>query len=728
MDFTVGLNEEQRKAVLQTEGPVLILAGAGSGKTRVITHRIAHLVDNLEKQPESICAVTFTNKAAGEMRERVNSLLPNGIGERVMIRTFHSLCLFILRRDAKKLGFLSGFTVYDTSLQESLIKEVMKELKIDPKQLKPSTVANTISRSKDAMISSNKYLDEYETDFFTEKVDAIYREYEKRKENRQALDFGDLIYRTVKLFRDQPSVLNYYVNRWKYLMVDEYQDTNKAQYELVKLLAGPNNNICVVGDDDQSIYSWRGADISNILSFNKDYASSCVIKLEENYRSTPTILGAAAELIRNNKNRTDKTIFTNNMDGEKISLNSFENEMEEAESIILKVINRRKNSKSNLPLREHAVFYRTNAQSRYFEEACRRHAIAYKIFGGFRFFDRKEIKDIIAYLNIIVNPLDSTSLIRIINTPSRGIGDVSIEKLQNISVSEGISLYEVLGSHLQGIKKGTSIKIQDFRKLLDDLQEKYEQKVLPSAIAYELIERSGLREEMENEGTEESISKLENINEFVNSIKDYEAKTEDPNLDEFLNQISLLTSEDDGAQVDDYLTLMTVHNSKGLEFKFVYMAGLEDGTFPHSLSMDSLEGPEEERRLAYVAITRAKEKLDMSYCRNTRKFGYVEPRMVSRFLSEISGDFFDESGEKKQYGVRKPTHKPIPGSMKSDDNKEKGEPGKLREGCIVRHKVYGEGVVFQISGAGDNRKVEVRFGNHIEKKFLLAYTPLEIIN
>lgn len=726
MDFTIGLNEEQKKAILQTEGPVLIFAGAGSGKTRVITHRIAHLIDNLENFPESICAVTFTNKAAEEMRERVNHLLPGGIGSRVIIKTFHSLCLTILRREAKHFGFLSGFTIYDTSLQESLIKEVMKDLKMDIKQLKPSAVAHAISRSKDAMISHTKYLDHYEKDFFSEKVDLVFSEYEKRKEQRQALDFGDLIFRTVELFKTNKKILNQYNNRFNYLMVDEYQDTNKAQYELVKYLSGEKENLCVVGDDDQSIYSWRGADITNILSFNKDYPSAYIVKLEENYRSTPTILGAAASLISNNTNRSDKTIFTNNPDGNKVGLFSYENEAEESESIIKKII---ASKKENKKYSDHAIFYRTNAQSRYFEEALRRHSIPYKIFGGFRFFDRKEIKDIIAYLNTIVNPLDSTSLMRIINTPSRGIGDTTLEKMNRLSLEEGISLFEVIDRTIPGMKKGAVVKVQELKKILSDLQDKHEKKKLPSEIAYELIERSGMREDMENEGTEESISRLENLNEFVNSVKDYEQKTEDPSLEEFLNQISLLTSEEDTANLEDYVVLMTVHNSKGLEFDSVFICGMEEGTFPHSLSMESDIGAEEERRLAYVAITRAKRRLDISFCRFTRKFGNVEPRIRSRFIEEIPEQFFEQSGEKKQYGVRKPSMAPIPRRFPSDDSKVdvNKKNGALQPGLHIRHKVYGEGIITKVSGNGENEKVEVKFGN-LEKKFLIAYTPLEILN
>lgn len=724
MDFTVGLNSEQQKAVLQTEGPVLILAGAGSGKTRVITQRIAHLVDNLGVMPESICAVTFTNKAATEMRERVLHLLTGGIGSRVMIRTFHSLCLFILRREARALGFERDFTVYDTSLQETLIKEVMKDLKMDNKQFKPSSIANSISRAKDSMVSDSQYFDHYDKDYFTEKVEEIYRQYEKRKSDRQALDFGDLIYRTVRLFREEPKILAMYKNRWKYLMVDEYQDTNKAQYELVRLLAGDDGNICVVGDDDQSIYSWRGADITNILSFHKDYGSVCIVKLEENYRSTPTILGAAADLIRKNTKRTDKTIFTNNPDGEKISFTSYDNESEEADAIVQKITKYKRDFKTKYL--DHAIFYRTNSQSRYFEEALRRHAIPYKIFGGFKFFDRKEIKDLISYLNTIVNPLDSTSLVRIINVPSRGVGEVTLERMIQTSLQEGISLFEVLGRNIPGIKKGTHAKILELKNLLLEVQEKAETGTLPSEIAYELIERSGLREEMESEGTEEAISRLENLNEFVNSLKDYESKTEDPSLAEFLNQITLLTSEEDTADLEDYVVLMTVHNSKGLEFEFVYLAGMEEGTFPHSLSSDSVDGSEEERRLAYVAITRAKKKLSMSYCRFTRKFGSVEPRIPSRFFEEIPPEYFENSGEKMRSGVRKPITPPIAERSKSDDITKRGKPDSIDVGVRIKHKVYGEGKVVAVSGSGENRKVEVRFG-HLEKKFLLAYTPLEIL-
>jgi len=725
LDYTKDLNSEQKKAVLKTEGPLLIFAGAGSGKTRVITHRISYLIDYKSILPESICAVTFTNKAAEEMRCRVEDLLSPGIARRVMIRTFHSLCLGILRKEAKYLKFDSGFTVYDTSLQEALIKECMKELTIDTKQIKPTTVANLISRAKDSMISPESYLDEYEKDFFTEKIDQIYRLYEKRKESRQALDFGDLIYRTVRIFRENSRVLKMYSNRWQYLMVDEYQDTNRAQYELVRLLASNHRNLCVVGDDDQSIYSWRGADINNILSFQKDYPDAYVVKLEENYRSTPVILNAAANLIQRNIYRTDKTIFTNNPDGEKISCYCFDNESEEAEAFIQKIIEYKK--KFHTQYQDHAIFYRTNAQSRYFEESLRKHSIPYKIFGGFRFFDRKEIKDLIAYLNVIVNPLDSTSLLRIINTPSRGVGEVSIDKLIQISITEGKSVFEILDRFVPGIKKGTHTKLIELKKLLSELHDKEVRGDSPSEICRELIERSGIQQDYESEGLEESISRLENANEFLNSLEDYEKNAEKPSLEEFLNRISLVTSEEEKSEEKDYVVLMTVHNSKGLEFDYVYIAGLEEGIFPHSLSLESLEATEEERRLLYVAITRARKKLTLSHCRFTRRFGHVEQRLPSRFLDEIPRETLEGELEKKESGIRKPSSPPIVAQYKSDTNREGGEFSEFYEGRRVRHRVYGEGKVLSVSGAGENQKVTIKFGN-LEKKFLLLYTQLEIID
>jgi DNA helicase-2/ATP-dependent DNA helicase PcrA len=724
-----GLNPEQERAVTTVTGPVLILAGAGSGKTRVITYRIARLINEHSVFPNRILAVTFTNKAAQEMRERCHLLLGESKQE-PFIRTFHSLCLYILRREGKNLGLGNNFTVYDSDMQESLIKELLKKNDIDTKEFRPSHLANLFSKAKDSFQTAEEFAKEASDDRYGKTVAKIFLAYEKEKFARNAVDFGDLILSCVILFRDFPMILEKYQSYWQYLMVDEYQDTNKIQYHLVKQLASQHHNICVVGDDDQSIYSWRGADISNILNFNKDYPDSLVVKLEENYRSTKTIIDTAAKLIANNSRRTEKTLFTNNVLGEKIRLTTFQNETEEANGILQKIL---KIKKPGTRYADNAIFYRTNSQSRYFEEAFRKKGIPYKIFGGFRFFDRKEVKDLVAYLSVIVNPVDSTSLLRIINSPPRGIGDTTLARLNGYSIEQGLSLLECLAKPIPDVKKGTAKKLSELSRMFENFISEHEKKKSPSELTYEVLERSGYREFLENEGTEDSFSRLENLNEFVNALKEYEETSVDPTLEEYLGNISLITSEESSKDLPDYVILMTVHNAKGLEFKNVFMAGMEEGTFPHFLASDSQDDLEEERRLCYVAITRAREKLEISLSRYTRKFGEVEARIPSRFLEEIPRDNLVGDYIESTYGVRLPDRAPkaMDAPTKSGNREaiqSKKGASQYEVGKRVRHKVYGEGKIISLSGTGDNTKVDVRFGAHVEKKFLLAYTPLELIS
>ncbi|EQA36094.1 putative ATP-dependent helicase PcrA [Leptospira inadai serovar Lyme str. 10] len=732
IDLLVGLNEPQKAAVERLDGPVLILAGAGSGKTRVITHRIANLI--LNRKTDSICALTFTNKAASEMAERVRNLVPD-LPFNVQIKTFHSLCLFILRREANALGIDSGFTVYDTTLQESLIKQVVKDLHEDPKQYKPSTLAGIFSSLKDSMLDPDQYVRKEDFSHRSQVVAKIYSEYEARKRKNQAFDFGDLILRVVRLFEEQPSILSKYQDRWKYVMVDEYQDTNKVQYRLVRLLAGDRGNLCVVGDDDQSIYSWRGADISNILNFEHDYPNSFVVKLEENYRSSGRIIRAASRVISNNPDRKEKELFTNNPEGAPVSLSEFENENEEAYDAVKKI---RSEAVKGSDYKDFAIFYRTNAQSRYYEESLRSAGIPYKIFGGFRFFDRAEIKDMIAYLNVVANPLDSTSLLRIVNNPPRGIGDASLEKMREFSIDRGFSFLEALGHPDLPLKKAGIAKAKELYHLFEDLIEMKERGELPSKIALQIIERSGWVEYTErNSQDEEAVSRVENVREFVNSIAEYEEREDSPNLEEYLNQISLLTSEEDTAQLTDYVHLMTVHNAKGLEFPTVFLTGLEEGTFPHLMSLEEPKGEQEERRLFYVALTRARKKLYLSYCRYSRKFGKVEPRIPSRFLPEIPSECFGQEAVSTRRGVRMPEgppaawggtgDSPVKNLRNSEDSRTAGplgEEAEIGEGDRVRHAQFGVGFVVGVSGNGKNRKVKIRFGG-VEKNFFLAYTPLE---
>jgi DNA helicase II / ATP-dependent DNA helicase PcrA len=718
-----GLNEPQKEAVLHQKGPILILAGAGSGKTRVITHRIANLIATHSVFPFKICALTFTNKAAGEMKERVMKLLPNS-GHLVMVKTFHSLCLFILRKHPELIGLKSGFTVYDSSLQDSLLKEVIKDMGLDIKAFKPSVISNHIQHAKDSYQLPDEFGAGEILDVYSKTIKEIYKVYEERKTNRNAVDFGDLILQVVRIFENYPEILNKYNELWEYILIDEYQDTNHTQYKLALLLAGTKKNLCVVGDDDQSIYSWRGADIRNILDFEKDFPGTKIIKLEENYRSTSTIIGSASELISNNTGRKDKTLFTNNPTGEKISILECYNEYEESQAIVSIIKQAYKKSKN---YRRYAIFYRTNAQSRFFEDALRTNSIPYKIFGGFRFFDRMEIKDMIAYLSVLVNPLDTSSLLRIINFPPRGVGEVSIEKLRQVSVKENTSLYSILSTNDLGLRKQAQSNLSELFSNFEDLRKKIEEGHSPSSVAKSLVVQMKIDEELEKSKDLESTDRLENIEQFIESIQEYEENSESPSLEEYLNQISLITSEEEGEEVTDFVTLMTVHNSKGLEFEQVFLSGMENGTFPHRMNMESLEGLEEERRLCYVAITRAKEKLFISYSMNTRRFGETENREPSIFLEEIPVENFEYL--RPEFTQRFPSRPPNAGNRKTKeiDQKPRSTPQKeivWTKGMHVRHKEYGKGIIINVSGTGDNTKVKIAFGQ-VQKNFLVAYTILE---
>jgi DNA helicase II / ATP-dependent DNA helicase PcrA len=723
LDFINGLNEPQKSAVLHTEGPLLILAGAGSGKTRVITHRIAHLIINKNIYPYKICALTFTNKAAKEMQERVIKLLANS-GNLVMIKTFHSLCLYILRKYPEKINLQSGFTVYDTSLSESLLKEIIKDLSLDNKAFKPKNISSVIQNSKDKMILPEEFLDELPKDSFYKSIGKIYSLYEERKKERNALDFGDLILKTVILLKEYPEIKNYYNNLWEYIMVDEYQDTNKCQYILTTLLAGEKKNICVVGDDDQSIYSWRGADIRNILDFEKDYNNTYIVKLEENYRSTQNIITAAGSLIRNNSDRKDKTLFTNKETGKKITLTECPSEMDEARFVLNKIKDLYKFTSKYSKI---AVFYRTNAQSRFFEESLRENNVPYKIYGGFRFYDRAEIKDMMAYLTILINPDDTGSLLRIINFPPRGLGDTSLEKLRLNALENNVSVFEILNRGNTDLRKSAKLSIENFLSNYKDLAAMIKNNMNPSAIAKSLVVQMGIEEELKKNSDPESLDRLENIEQFIESIQEYEETTENPNLSEYLNMISLYTSEEDGVEITDYVTLMTVHNSKGLEFDTVFLTGMEEGTFPHFMSLEEKMGVEEERRLCYVAITRAMQDLYISHCQYSRKYGEIQKREPSRFLAEIPENLFQTSLE---VSYRTPNRAPLASQR---ENKEKPNfqansinISDFKVGSKVKHREYGIGKIVDISGVGDNRKAKIRFG-FTEKNFLLVYTPLELV-
>ena len=641
-----------------------------------------------------------------------------------MIKTFHSLCLYILRKYPEKINLHSGFTVYDTSLSESLLKEIIKDLSLDNKAFKPKNISSVIQNSKDKMILPEEFLDELPKDSFYKSIGKIYTLYEERKMERNALDFGDLILKTVILLKEYPEIKNYYNNLWEYIMVDEYQDTNKCQYILTTLLAGEKKNICVVGDDDQSIYSWRGADIRNILDFEKDYKNTYIVKLEENYRSTQNIITAAGSLIKNNSDRKDKTLFTNKETGKKITLTECPSEMDEARFVLNKIKDLYKFTGKYSKI---AVFYRTNAQSRFFEEALRENNIPYKIYGGFRFYDRAEIKDMMAYLTILINPDDTGSLLRIINFPPRGLGDTSLEKLRLNAIEENVSVFEILKRGNTDLRKSAKLSIENFLSNYNDLSIMIKNNMNPSAIAKSLVVQMGIEDELKKNADPESLDRLENIEQFIESIQEYEDSTENPNLSEYLNMISLYTSEEDGVEITDYITLMTVHNSKGLEFDTVFLTGMEEGNFPHFMSLEEKMGVEEERRLCYVAITRAMQDLYISHCQYSRKYGEIQKREPSRFLSEIPENLFQTGSE---ISYRTPIRAPFAGDReikeKTNFQANSINNSTFKVGSKVKHREYGIGKIVDISGVGDNKKAKIRFG-YTEKNFLLVYTPLEIV-
>ncbi|MBL8021152.1 MAG: UvrD-helicase domain-containing protein [Leptospirales bacterium] len=702
------LNEVQRQAVLHDQGPLLILAGAGSGKTRVITHRIAYLCRIKNVAPYRIAAVTFTNKAAEEMKNRLHGLM-GPMAESVLVRTFHSLGLYILRKHAAQLGLKSGFSIYDSNDQEALIKKIIKDLNIASAWMTPKSAAERINTARDLMRSPDLMAEK--GDRYDEEVVPVYEEYMRRLRANNALDFGDLIYQTVRLFQNHPEILADYQNLWRYFMIDEYQDTNHAQYMLGNLIAGSHGNLAVVGDDDQSIYSWRGADIRNILSFEKDYPKCLVLKLEENYRSTAPILKAASSMITNNESRRDKTLFTRKLEGEKIEYTIYESDQEEAAGVVSKI---RSLKNKGIPYNEQAVFYRTNAQSRVFEEMLRREGMAYLLVGGFRFYDRKEIKDLIAYLSVVVNPDDSISLNRIINVPSRGLGEAGLARLEAHALANSTTLHDAMADaeNLSGIRAATAIR------RLHGLFEKWRgmDQSKPSAILESILEDTGYMQFLEKDENP-GESRIENIQEFSNSIQDYEETETSPSLAAYLQQISLYSAES-GTESSESVNLITLHNAKGLEYRAVFFTGLEEGTLPHVFSLE--DGIEEERRLAYVGITRARELLFISGSRFRRIQGSYQPRLPSRFLSEIDPAVFTQSPARRQ------TSAPFAARAMDRAQVRPPEVNDLRVDERIRHKSYGPGTVVEVESTVAGLKAGIQFdGEEKTRYFLTKYTPLE---
>lgn len=749
------LNEPQREAVLHTDGPLLILAGAGSGKTRVLTHRIAYLIEEMGVNPWNILAITFTNKAAGEMRQRVDDLVGFG-SESIWVSTFHSMCVRILRRFIDRLGYDNRFTIYDTDDQKTLMKAVCKKVDIDTKQFKERMLLSVISSAKNEMILPEEFELNAGGDFAQLKIAKVYREYEAQLKANNALDFDDLLVKTVQLLQTQPDVRENYQERFRYIMVDEYQDTNTVQFKLVSLLAGKYRNLCVVGDDDQSIYKFRGANIRNILDFEKEYPDAKVIKLEQNYRSTENILNAANGVISNNKGRKDKTLWTANGEGEKICLKQFDTAYDEAEFIAEDI---RKEVRDGASYNDSAVLYRTNAQSRLLEEKFIAMNIPYKIVGGINFYARREIKDILAYLKTVDNGQDDLAVRRIINVPKRGIGLTTINRIQEAADARGISFYDALlaPEMIPGAGRSAA-KLNSFAALIEYFKGQAEKESLTDLLN-EILDMTGYTQNLEADDEIDAESRLQNIEELLNKAAAYEEECEDRDekatLSGFLEEVALVADIDSFEEDQDYVVLMTLHSAKGLEFPHVYLAGMEDGLFPSYMTItgDDPEELEEERRLCYVGITRAEQKLTLTCARKRMVRGETQYNRISRFISEIppelletgrssaertggegytySGGFGNADGigagrggsYGKAYGAagKKPFTALTKGSQLTAQ-----KSGKLSYGVgdRVRHVKFGEGTVLDIKEGGRDFEVTVEFDTAGVRKMFAMFAKL----
>ena len=626
------LNPMQREAVFTTEGPLLVLAGAGSGKTRALTHRVAYLIEEKGVKPWNILAITFTNKAAGEMRERVNQLVDFG-ADSVWVSTFHSLCVRILRRFIENLGYTTDFSIYDSDDTKTLMKQIFKDLEVNQKVLKERGVLGVISSAKNEMISPEEFLlsAKADGDSRLQRIGELYMEYQKRLKKNNALDFDDLLVKTVELFQAKQEVLEYYQDRFRYIMVDEYQDTNTVQFKLVSLLAAKYRNICVVGDDDQSIYRFRGANIKNILSFEETFPGAKVIKLEQNYRSTKMILDSANEVIKNNAGRKDKTLWTENEVGERPVFREFGSSFDEAEWVVRDIV------KKGGPWKDYAILYRTNAQSRLFEEKCIAYNLPYRLVGGVNFYQRKEIKDILCYLKTIANGRDDLAVQRIINVPKRGIGAMSVARVNMFAMENDMSFYEALErvQAVPGIGKA-ALKIGVFTDQIGEFRKMLREEKTIKDVIEAVLEKTGYREELKEEGEVEAESRLENIEELINKAVSYWESADEPSLSEFLEEVALVADIDSMDESEDRIILMTLHSAKGLEFPYVYLGGMEDGLFPSMMSL--MEGPEaleEERRLCYVGITRAEKRLTLTAAKSRMVKGEMQYARTSRFINEI---------------------------------------------------------------------------------------------
>ena len=769
-DILKGLNDKQYEAVVTTEGPCLVIAGAGSGKTKVLTHKIAYLIGEKQVKPWNILAITFTNKAANEMKERIENLVGD-VAADIWMGTFHSICVRILRRFIDRIGFDSSFIIFDTSDQRTLVKTCIKAIGLDDKMFTDRSVLSEISNAKNEMLEPEQYTVRANGDFRKEKIALVYEMYQKRLKENNAIDFDDIINYTIKILMENPDILEYYSDKFKYVLVDEYQDTNKAQFTLVTLLASKNGNITVVGDNDQGIYSFRGADISNILNFERDFPGTKIIKLEQNYRCTGNILKAANAVIKNNEVTYKKELWTENEVGKLPTVYSASNEYDEGTYIAQQIEHLRR--EEYYKYSDFAILYRMNTQSRAIEEILRRESIPYKIIGGLKFYERKEIKDIISYLRLIQNPSDNLSLKRIINEPKRGIGKTSLDKIEELSNNTGVPMYEIIKNAEQYGLNRVFINSREFVNAIEELRTKKDD-IKISDLIKETLKKSGYTQALENENTIEAENRIENLDEFLTVAIEFEDESADNKLSDFLEGITLSSDIDNMEETEETVTLMTLHSAKGLEFPVVFLVGMEEGIFPGYKSIGEPKELEEERRLCYVGITRAKEYLFLTCSKQRTIFGSTSCNQVSRFLREIPSDLLDgydkalgekqesnnlfgdskyswtygskDNGNIKTYKIDK--HEPSVAAASSNSNnngfmfrtaesflnnltkKATGtnvDLSKYKAGVKIYHKKFGEGIISNVEPEGDDLKVDINFDKVGHKRLMAKFANLEII-
>ena len=769
-DILKGLNDKQYEAVVTTEGPCLVIAGAGSGKTKVLTHKIAYLIGEKQVKPWNILAITFTNKAANEMKERIENLVGD-VAADIWMGTFHSICVRILRRFIDRIGFDSSFIIFDTSDQRTLVKTCIKAIGLDDKMFTDRSVLSEISNAKNEMLEPEQYTVRANGDFRKEKIALVYEMYQKRLKENNAIDFDDIINYTIKILMENPDILEYYSDKFKYVLVDEYQDTNKAQFTLVTLLASKNGNITVVGDNDQGIYSFRGADISNILNFERDFPGTKIIKLEQNYRCTGNILKAANAVIKNNEVTYKKELWTENEVGKLPTVYSASNEYDEGTYIAQQIEHLRR--EEYYKYSDFAILYRMNTQSRAIEEILRRESIPYKIIGGLKFYERKEIKDIISYLRLIQNPSDNLSLKRIINEPKRGIGKTSLDKIEELSNNTGVPMYEIIKNAEQYGLNRVFLNSREFVNAIEELRTKKDD-IKISDLIKETLKKSGYTQALENENTIEAENRIENLDEFLTVAIEFEDESADNKLSDLLEGITLSSDIDNMEETEETVTLMTLHSAKGLEFPVVFLVGMEEGIFPGYKSIGEPKELEEERRLCYVGITRAKEYLFLTCSKQRTIFGSTSCNQVSRFLREIPSDLLDgydkalgekqesnnlfgdskyswtygskDNGNIKTYKIDKQEPSVAAASSNSNNNgfmfrtaesflnnltkKAAGtnvDLSKYKAGVKIYHKKFGEGIISNVEPEGDDLKVDINFDKVGHKRLMAKFANLEII-